>query len=48
LNKLAEELRIKGYTISPSKVGHLLHDLGYSLQANDKTREGSEHPDRNA
>jgi hypothetical protein len=48
LNKLAEELRAKGYTISASKVGHLLHDLGYSLQANDKTREGSEHPDRNA
>jgi hypothetical protein len=48
LRKLAEELRAKGYTISPSKVGHLLHDLGYSLQANDKTREGSDHPDRNA
>jgi len=48
LSKLAEELRAKGYTISPSKVGHLLHDLGYSLQANDKTREGSDHPDRNA
>jgi hypothetical protein len=29
-------------------VGDLLHDLGYSLQANSKTREGSSHPDRNA
>jgi len=26
----------------------LLHDLGYSLQANRKTREGGQHPDRNA
>jgi hypothetical protein len=48
LNKLADELCAKGYKISPSKIGHLLHDLGYSLQANDKTREGSDHPDRNA
>jgi hypothetical protein len=29
-------------------VADLLHDLGYSLQANSKTREGSSHPDRNA
>jgi hypothetical protein len=48
LSKLAEELGARGYKISQSKVGHLLHDLGYSLQANDKTREGSDHPDRNA
>jgi hypothetical protein len=26
----------------------MLHDLGYSLQANSKTLEGSQHPDRNA
>jgi hypothetical protein len=26
----------------------LLHELGYSLQANRKTREGGEHPDRDA
>lgn len=48
LSRLVKELSAMGYTISPSKVGHLLHDLGYSLQANDKTREGSAHPDRNA
>ena len=24
------------------------HSLGYSLQANGKQREGSQHPDRNA
>jgi len=29
-------------------VARLLHGLGYSLQANRKTREGSSHPDRNA
>lgn len=46
LAKLATELRELGFQISPSKVGHLLHDLGYSLQANDKTREGTSHPDR--
>ncbi len=26
----------------------LLHEAGYSLQANRKTREGLAHPDRNA
>ncbi len=26
----------------------MLHDLGYSLQANSKTMEGTKHPDRNA
>lgn len=26
----------------------MLHDLGYNLQANQKVREGSRHPDRNA
>jgi len=29
-------------------VAELLHELGYSLQANAKTLEGSSHPDRNA
>ena len=29
-------------------VAELLHELGYSLQANRKTLEGSGHPDRNA
>lgn len=45
---LAVELRQQGYTVSPSKVGDLLHKAGYSLQANRKTREGASHPDRNA
>ena len=29
-------------------VADLLEELGYSLQANRKTQEGSSHPDRNA
>jgi hypothetical protein len=31
-----------------SRVAEKLRDLGYSLQGNRKTREGSEHPDRDA
>lgn len=45
---LARELEKKGHTISPPVVAALLHELGYSLQANQKTREGASHPDRNA
>ncbi len=48
LNKLAEALGEKGHRISGRKVGDLLRDLGYSLQANRKTKEGASHPDRNA
>ena len=29
-------------------VAEMLHQLGYSLQANAKTMEGASHPDRNA
>jgi hypothetical protein len=46
--KLAAELRVMGHQVSPRTVGYLLHDLGYSLQANKKTIEGNQHPDRNA
>jgi hypothetical protein len=45
---LARELRRQGFEVSPSTVGRLLKQLGYSLQANRKTREGKQHPDRNA
>jgi hypothetical protein len=48
LRKLAAELNGMGHKTSHRMVGDLLHDLGYSLQANSKTREGSSHPDRNA
>jgi len=48
VRRLAAELQRQGYTIGRQKVAELLKDLGYSLQANRKTREGSQHPDRNA
>ena len=48
LRNLAAELNQKGHQIGPSLVRRLLRDMGYSLQANRKTLEGSSHPDRNA
>lgn len=44
---LAEELKKMGHTASHQLVSELLLALGYSLQANKKTLEGTEHPDRN-
>lgn len=44
--QLANELNKKGYRVSDRKVCDLLSELGYSLQANRKTKEGSSHPDR--
>jgi transposase len=46
--QLAEALAEAGHPVSHSAVADLLHDLGYSLQANVKTREGASHPDRDA
>ena len=46
--KLAKELQAMGHQVSPRTVGSLLGDLEYSLQANKKTTEGKQHPDRNA
>jgi len=46
--RLAGELARCGYQVSHTLVGQLLHASGYSLQANAKNREGSNHPDRNA
>ena len=48
VRKLAEELERQGHATSYRSVARLLDELGYSLQANRKTREGSSHPDRNA
>ena len=48
LRNLAAELRRLGHGISHNVVGDLLRGLGYSLQANRKTREGTSHPDRDA
>lgn len=47
-SKLAEELQRQGYRISDRKVADLLRQLGYSLQANAKSLEGKQHPDRDA
>src|SRR3990172_10185903 len=46
--RLADELMRKGHEVSHNMVAGLLHEMGYSLQANRKTLEGSSHPDRNA
>src|SRR4029079_7843639 len=48
LRNLAAGLRELGHRIGHNVVADLLRDLGYSLQANRKTREGTNHPDRNA
>ncbi len=48
LRQLESELRLQGYVVSHSSIGSLLKELGYSLQGNRKTLEGSSHPDRNA
>jgi hypothetical protein len=48
LMQLAKELGQQGHSISHVSVGALLKDMGYSLQGNRKTLEGTNHPDRNA
>lgn len=48
LRTLAGELAANGHPVSYPVVGDLLHELGYSLQANRKVLEGTDHPDRNA
>ncbi len=48
LRTLAGELSANGHPVSYPVVGDLLRELGYSLQANRKVLEGSDHPDRNA
>lgn len=48
VRKLAEELAGMGHEVSYPVVAELLHEAGYSLQANRKTKEGDSHPDRNA
>ena len=48
VRNLAAELRRQGHAVSHQTVSELLHELGYSLQANRKTLEGTSHPDRGA
>jgi len=48
VRKLAQDLAQMGHAVSYPVVAELLHEMGYSLQANRKTKEGDSHPDRNA
>jgi hypothetical protein len=43
---IATALVAQGFTVSASRVRQLLTEMGYSLQANRKTLEGRQHPDR--
>lgn len=45
---LASALQGMGHEVEYVTVAKLLRSLGYSLQANVKTREGRQHPDRDA
>jgi hypothetical protein len=47
-SKLAQNLVGQGFEVSSRTVLRLLHELGYSLQANAKVTEGRQHPDRDA
>lgn len=46
--QLAQELTAKGHRVSPRSAAALLKALNYSLQSTRKTREGKDHPDRDA
>ncbi len=48
VRKLSRELRAQGHAVSHAWVAGVLHAWGYSLQGNRKTREGDDHPDRDA
>ena len=45
---LARALTEAGHPVSATTVGEILKGAGYSLQANAKTIEGKQHPDRDA
>jgi len=45
---LATELTRQKHPVSHMKIAQLLHLEGYSLQGNRKTKEGDDHPDRDA
>ena len=46
--RLAAELRAQEYSVSATSVRRMLVAMNYSLQGNRKTREGNQHPDRDA
>jgi len=47
LRNIEKALKEEGFTASYVTIGELLRSLGYSLQANRKTQEGGDVPDRN-
>lgn len=47
-SRLSRELEKDGCQASPRLVASLLHKMRYSLQGNQKTQAGKQHPDRNA
>lgn len=48
VRKLQKEVKKRGYKISHPLVAEILHDNKFSLQANSKSIEGKQNPDRNA
>jgi hypothetical protein len=48
LRVLSKELKAKNHTVSHTKTGHVLKENGFRLQGNSKSKEGSDHPDRDA
>ena len=46
--QLALALTRGGHPVNATRVGLMLKEQGYSLQANVKTKEGAQHPDRDA
>jgi transposase len=48
VRNLAQELRELGHDVHYTSVAKLLRSLDYSLQSNRKTKEGAQHPDRDA
>jgi hypothetical protein len=48
LRNLADGMASKGHKVCPTVVSNVLRGMGYSLQANSKTREGDQHIDRDA
>ena len=47
IRKITDVLNQQGFNVSHNTIRAMLHHQGYSLQANRKTNEGGNHPDRN-
>jgi transposase len=47
LRNIQTELKNMKHNVNHQTISNLLHEMGYSLQANSKTKEGNQSPDRN-